>query len=652
MNTKIKSVLMFFCQKKNEFLCLAALSLCLASCDDFLDTTDEQTMPAHEELTSLDALRAVTAGLYAQPWYYFHKNRFFQLGDARSNNLFISTSDINDNNTQASMNEHKENTTLTHSWGSLYNVVTQAGYVIYDYAPYCVAQGICTQAEANVCIGEARFMRALAYWYLAMYWHDVPIVDDATTVSPTARANRFEDVLHYAICDAEFARQWLPQSPSATGRVSKVSAAALLSRLYLTAGAFARGGHFSSDFQSRVLDSWYANDEEYDVSLALDEFYYAKAASSARAAISEAATAGYGLMDDYEQIFRVQNNNCKEALFALQVVPGSTTYGLGNELQGAFCYDRCLDNNYGMAWSTWASYDFVLVAGKRGGLSRTRGNIFPLSFTYDYLYHELDTCQNHLGRHQGNVWTVGKSGSSSGNYLPVRKWVMGGPLATGNQSINGNSGFCTPLLRMSEVYLNLTEALMGLYHQTTTTSDRILEGVNTVRRRAYKHEIAQSGGYPGDYGITGTFNLDSLLQERRMEFFVEGLYWTDIVRRSFMGDDHLNRMLNYMNNRLIEVEGDSVMGCYRLHQYKYTAAATTDRIGTVALTQKNGDFVVTRACRECVHNISDGSYCHSTELGESDNLWSMPYPPAETTQDPYLLLEPVSYDFSKVKSEK
>lgn len=631
--------------------CLAISGMMLSSCDSFLDTTDEQTMPAHEELTSLEALRATTGGLYAQPWYYFHKNRFYQLGDCRANNLFISTSDTNDNNTQASMNEDKENTTLTHSWGSLYNVITQAGYIIYDYAPYCVKQGICTQAEANECLAEARFMRALAYWYLAMYWHDVPIVEDASKMSPTLRANRFEDVLQYAICDAEFAREWLPQSPSETGRVSKVSAAALLSRLYLTAGAWAKGSHYSSDFKSRVLDKWYEGDEEYQVSLSLDEFYYAKAASSARTAIKESTTAGYGLMDDYEQIFRVQNNNCKESLFALQVVPGSTTYGLANELQGAFCYDRCLDNNYGMAWSTWASYDFMVVAEKRGGLNRTRGNVFPLGFTYDYLYHELDTCQNHLGCKQGDVWKVGKSGSSSGKYLPIRKWIMGGPLATNNQVISGNSGFCTPLIRMSEVYLNLTEALMGLYDQTETADNRCLEGVNTIRQRAYKYEIA-NGTYPGDYGTTGGFNLDSLLQERRMEFFVEGLYWSDIVRRSFMGEEHLQHMLDYINNKLVEQDGDPIMGCHRLYQYKYTPASTTSRIGTVELAKSKGDYIIKRACRECVHNISNGSYCHSSKRGDADNLWSMIYPPAETSQDPYLLLEPISYDFSSLINNK
>ena len=624
-------------------ICHLSFSVALTSCDDYLDTTNESAPPAHEELTSLDALKATTANLYASPWLYFHKQRFYQLGDARANNIYMSAAAVNDVNTQASMSEFKENTSVLYAWSSLYNVITQAGYIVNDYAPYCVEQGVCTQAEANICLAEARFMRAMAYWFLAIYWHDVPIVDDAVAISPSAYANRFEDVIQYAICEAEFAAKWLPVMPYAKGRVSKVSAEALLSRLYLTAGAFAKGGHFSSDFKSRVLDGYYDGDDEYDASVTLQEFYYAKAAAAARAAIADGATAGYGLMDDYEQLFRVQNNNCKEVLFAIQVVRGNSAYGLGNELQGAFCYDPCLDNNYGRAWSTWASYDFVYVASKRGGLNRTRGNIMPDGMTYDYLYHEEDTCH-----HQGEVWTVNRKSTT----MPIKKQVVGGPMATDNVSFNGNSGFCTPMLRMSEVYLNLTEALMGLYQTDETQNSKILEGVNTVRRRAYRYELA-NGTYPGDYGTTGVFNLDSLLQERRMEFFIEGLYWSDIVRRSLMGKSHAQRMVNYMNNRLFELEGDSIMGCHRLYQYTYKAAATTDRLGKVTLSQtSSGEYKISRACHECVHNVADGSYCHSSAVGNEDNLWSMVYPPSETILDPNLLQAPVAYDFTRIIANK
>ena len=625
-------------------LCLVCcgITTALTSCDDYLDTTNERIVPAHEELTDGDALRAATASLYAQPWYYFMKQRFISLGDARANNLYVSNSTLGEVNAQATLNEEKQNASLQYSWASLYNVITQACYVINDYVPYCIENSVCSETDANACAGEARFMRALAYWYLAMYWHDVPIVDDPVTQSPTAYANRFEDVIQYAVCDAEYAAKWLPVAPVSRGRVSQVSAWALLSRLYLTAGAWANGQHFTQQFQTDVLDPYYDKDIEYGAKISLSEFYYAKAALAARKALEQASEGGYSLMDDYEQMFRVQNNNCSEVLFAIQTVASSTSYGLGNELQGMFCYDRCINKNYGMTYFNWASYDLVLLYSERGGLSRSRGNIMPHGMTYDYLFHEQDTC-----RTKGTAWTVNRN---SWDPVAVKKQVVGGPLGTDNIAIQGNSGFCTPMLRLSEVYLNLAEALMGLYGEETSTNPKILSAVNTIRQRAYKTEIA-AGTYPGNYTRV---SLDSLLLERRMEFFAEGLYWTDIVRRSFMGDAHLKRMLDYQNNKIAELEDEPLMGCHRLYKYSYKKDADLTKIGTPALSTNSADgsYIVIQPSRDCVHNIPDGSYCHSPALGTSDNLWSMIYPPTEVMQDPHLEDAPVSYDFTTIIQNK
>ena len=619
-----------------KYICCGLIGIAtLASCDGYLDTTNEREMPAYNELTSYDALKATTANLYATPWYYFHKRRFVQLGDARANNFYISEPASNDNNAQGTFNEITENTSLTHAWGSLYNVITQAAYIIDDYAPYCVNHQVCTQEQANLCIAEARFMRSLAYWYLATYWHDVPIVENATEVSTLAYANRFEDVMLYAISEAEFAAKYLPTKPYQTGRVTKQTAEALLSRLYNTMGAFAKGDHISTEFKTQVLDLYYADDAYYVSESSLSRFFYKKAIDASRSVINDAADGGYGMMEDYEQIFRVQNNNCKEVLFALQFVPGSTTYGLCNDNQGQFCYDNCLDNRYGQAYSTWASYDFGYVAQHRGGLSRTRANIMPAGMTYNYLYHEYDTCKV-----KGSVWTV----SEKQSYLPIKKQVVGGPMATDNVANNQNSGFDTPMIRMSEVYLNLTEAQMGYLGIEETSDPEILEGINLVRRRAYKYEIEQ-GRYQGDYE---TINLDSLLQERRMEFFMEGLNWGDIVRRSFMGKKDLQHMLDYCNNKLIDVEGDSIMGCHRMYKYAYTMDSDVNKVGSVKLSTNNGSNVIIRQSRKCVHSISDGSYCHSDAVGEGDNLWSMVYPPAETNKDCNLRKAPVAFDFTKI----
>lgn len=648
--------------KKSVKMLCAALFFTLhaslfTSCDKYLDTDNERIVPAHDELSGIETLRAATANLYAQPWYYFHKQRFIMLGDARANNLLNSSANIGELNAQATLNEGKQTSTMLYAWGSLYDVITQADYVIQDYAPYCIENNICTEAEANACAGEARFMRAMAYWFLSVYWHDVPIVDDIFHADAVAYPNKFEDVIQYAICDAEFAAKWLPVTPTEKGRVSSVSANALLSRLYITAGAWAKGGHYSSDFKSRVADGYYADDIDYTSSVSLTEFFYSKAAAAARQAINDAPKGGYGLMDDYEQIFRVQNNNCKEVLFAIQTVASSTSYGLGNELQGMFCYDRCLNKNFGMTYFNYASYDMVNLLAQRGGLTRSRGNIMPHQMTYGYLYHELDTCSNHNGGYKkGDTWKVTRN---SWDAVAIKKQVVGGPLATDNIAIQGNSGFCTPMLRMSEVYLNLTEALMGLYGEETTTSPRILEHINAVRRRAYKSEIA-AGTYSTQHGDYTTVNLDSLLLERRMEFFAEGLAWSDIVRRSYMGDSHLKHMVDYQNNKLVAAENDEMMGCHRLYSYGYrpaqdatTKAYLTDRLGAPYLKEgTDGSYVVYQPSHSCVHNVPEGSFVHSQDMSTSDNLWSMIYPPTEVAQDANLNEAPVNFDFSTIIANK
>ena len=87
-------------------------------------------------------------------------------------------------------------------------------------------------------------MRAAAYYYLASYWHDVPIMENpiAHTEAFNMAPTRFEDVIRYGIRDLEYAAEWLPLA-DADGRVTRYSALGLLARYYVTLAAYARGGH-------------------------------------------------------------------------------------------------------------------------------------------------------------------------------------------------------------------------------------------------------------------------------------------------------------------------------------------------------------------------------------------------------------------------
>src|SRR5690606_36926571 len=156
--------------------------------------------------------------------------------DGRGANLFTP---YGSGDSYIRLTETSEMPSLNAAFQSLYVVVTQADYVINNIDR--ALEFNVTQNQVNACKAEARFMRGLAYWYIASIWGNVPIVEDpaATALNFKVRANRFEDVLQYAIRDLEYAAEWLPVT-DVPGRVTKSSANGILSRLYITAACYAR----------------------------------------------------------------------------------------------------------------------------------------------------------------------------------------------------------------------------------------------------------------------------------------------------------------------------------------------------------------------------------------------------------------------------
>ena len=139
--TAKRSVSVAVCQ----MLCIGLIAFSAISCS--LDTDNEKMAPATQRLEKYSDLQATSANLYLEPWYEFHK-RMLILGDARANNLLQNTTDYNEYNAQGTFNEAMALQTIQRPWASLYNVITQADYVIEYYAPYCIENNVCTQEQA------------------------------------------------------------------------------------------------------------------------------------------------------------------------------------------------------------------------------------------------------------------------------------------------------------------------------------------------------------------------------------------------------------------------------------------------------------------------------------------------------------------------
>jgi starch-binding outer membrane protein, SusD/RagB family len=115
-------------------------------------------------------------------------------------------------------------------WSTAYLAVSRANLAI-AYIPEMDLDPVRRQAL----VGEARFLRALSYFYLTRLYGDVPMITEPEQASDAiARAPR-EEVFAQIIADAQAAVASLPETRDApnAGRATRGSALALLTDVYL-----------------------------------------------------------------------------------------------------------------------------------------------------------------------------------------------------------------------------------------------------------------------------------------------------------------------------------------------------------------------------------------------------------------------------------
>jgi len=117
-------------------------------------------------------------------------------------------------------------------WSAYYSMVKNANFILKELGVATVL----SDAQKNALAGEARFLRAFAYFNLVQLYGDVPLrtepIEDFSNVqiprSPQA------DVYKFILDDLTFAEANMPDNTAQQGRVYKLVATALLARVYLT----------------------------------------------------------------------------------------------------------------------------------------------------------------------------------------------------------------------------------------------------------------------------------------------------------------------------------------------------------------------------------------------------------------------------------
>ncbi|MCX2450172.1 RagB/SusD family nutrient uptake outer membrane protein [Pedobacter sp. PLR] len=131
------------------------------------------------------------------------------------------------------------NTSVSSLWGALYSTINSSNNIIQSVPK--VNDQTFGQADRNAAIGEAYFIRALAYFDLVRLWGNVPIITESTRNPNSADGignSTPAQVYKQVGDDLEVAQNLLPASPVTVNRnrASIYAVYALKSRLFLYLG--------------------------------------------------------------------------------------------------------------------------------------------------------------------------------------------------------------------------------------------------------------------------------------------------------------------------------------------------------------------------------------------------------------------------------
>jgi len=440
----------------------------LAACGEDFVTKEYKNGVVDENFfqDAKDAEQALTAvyDIVGQKGYY--RDAIFPLGESSSDNIDEQTGDNGDYGFHyKAISDYRwvpDNPYFMARWYDSYKGIFRANILLEKLADIEMDDNLKKEYAA-----EAKFLRGLFYFTLAISYGDVPLITEVLTRDEYNNIARTDQALVYAQVEQDLmeAADQLPADISNTsrmGRATKGSALGLLSRVYL--------------YQSK----WQETVDACEEVISLQQ---------------------YSLIDDYGSLFDGSNENSAETLFEMQSVNRAPSF-----------WSSQSENLYSVMWSPmigWANWytpsEDVIESFEEE--DRRRKASLLLVGANDSIDLNGDGVVDPFPSPELGSNTVFFTNSNVRKFLPE-----GRPL---NDANNYDINF--PIQRYAEVLLNYAEALNELNRPTEA-----LAPLNEVRRRAGLQAITTSD--PSNL-------RNIIYHERRIELVFEGHRFFDLKRQ-------------------------------------------------------------------------------------------------------------------------
>ncbi len=472
-----------------------AILLALSACQkEFLDIEPVDRLTGDNFYRNETEIKAATASLYGFPWFDFNDKFFWVAGDGLAGDMYQTY----DQEGQFFFFTFTEgNAHINSGWVGLFRVISYANSIINDMPR--AAAGNVSEDIINAALGEARFIRGTAYYMLAEFWGEVPIVENSTELVTSNNLflpkNTRSSIYEFVRRDLVFAAENLPAADE-PGRVTKWSAMGMLAKLHVTIG------------QNTGSDAEFATAKDY--------------------ASQVINNSGLGLMSNYADLFKIENNNNIESLFAMQWMEGS--YALGNSRQANWARSSLITGN-SEAWGGYKSvtYDFMQ-------------EVDPADKRQKAIYMAPGDHYDEINRANGGyTYNIVTRDPTDPNIVvegvtpllnSLKKYVVGSAADNDGKVSTGQATAINQyILRLADVYLLYAEAELGT--KSITMDGTALGYFNAIRTRAGLSELS-------------SLTFEDILLERRVEFGLESINWFD-VKRYFYRDK--NAAMAYLNGQ-------------------------------------------------------------------------------------------------------
>ena len=448
-------------------LLLSGILLVGSSCTDFLDEEDPSNLTPDSFYTIPDHAEAAIAAVYDNTRFYgdgagiFSSN--WQLLEAPTGTSTTETAQNSDLNNLYSLTWDGNTGHIENWWRGVYQVIAQANLVL-DRVPEINPM---EEAQKTRILGEARFLRAWAYFYAVRLWGDVPLIlTPQTTASEdfspvrTPRAEVYDQIVEDLKTAETAGLPWTDVS----GRVSTAAAKAQLAIVYLTMAGqpLNRGAE-----------------------------YYQLAADKAKEIINNPQD--IGLFDTYREVHDESLGNTKEHIFSLQYNDLVAGNPMGNMFPNFKPVTYRGPSGTGSTVPTRAFYESfeegdIRTVDQEGYFYTTyytNGSGDPFDLGAPYIFKHFNITAN---------GTFGQPGTAKDN-LNV------------------------PMIRFAEVLLVYAEA----QNEVSGPTPEALDALKRVRDRA--------GLTTPDLGAFDQQSFrEAVWRERWHELCYEGITWFDMVR--------------------------------------------------------------------------------------------------------------------------